>query len=108
VAVGVGHRDVAIKFGGNQRRGLAIGDPERRPMRLHYVVVKDGDKGLEILRMPLWGNGEARYVLVRRYGLDDRDHPTLAAELDLSRERVRQLQREAEFLLRSGANARAG
>jgi RNA polymerase primary sigma factor len=48
---------------------------------------------------------KARYVLVRRYGLDDRDPPTLAelaAELKLSRERVRQLQREAEFLLKSG------
>jgi RNA polymerase primary sigma factor len=49
---------------------------------------------------------KARYVLVRRYGLDDRDPSTLAelaAELKLSRERVRQLQREAEFLLKSGA-----
>jgi RNA polymerase primary sigma factor len=48
---------------------------------------------------------KARYILVRRYGLDDRDPPTLAelaAELKLSRERVRQLQREAEFLLKSG------
>ena len=48
---------------------------------------------------------KARYVLVRRYGLDDRSPPTLAelaAELKLSRERVRQLQREAEFLLKSG------
>ena len=48
---------------------------------------------------------KARYVLVRRYGLDGRDLPTLAelaAELELSRERVRQLQREAEFLLKSG------
>jgi RNA polymerase primary sigma factor len=48
---------------------------------------------------------KARYILVRRYGLDDGDPPTLAelaAELELSRERVRQLQREAEFLLKSG------
>jgi RNA polymerase primary sigma factor len=48
---------------------------------------------------------KVRYVLVRRYGLDGRDTPTLtelAAELELSRERVRQLQREAEFLLKSG------
>jgi RNA polymerase primary sigma factor len=48
---------------------------------------------------------KARYVLVRRYGLDDRDTLTLAelaSELKLSRERVRQLQREAEFLLKSG------
>jgi RNA polymerase primary sigma factor len=48
---------------------------------------------------------KARYVLVRRYGLDDREPATLAElgdELDISRERVRQLQCEAEFLLKSG------
>jgi RNA polymerase primary sigma factor len=48
---------------------------------------------------------KARYVLVRRYGLDDGDPPTLtelATELGISRERVRQLQREAEFLLKTG------
>jgi RNA polymerase primary sigma factor len=46
-----------------------------------------------------------RYVLVRRYGLDDQDVATLATlsdELDISRERVRQLQREAERMLASG------
>ena len=46
-----------------------------------------------------------RYVLVRRYGLDDRDVATLAElsdELGISRERVRQLQREAERMLASG------
>jgi len=46
-----------------------------------------------------------RYVLVRRYGLDDRDAATLAElsdELGISRERVRQLQREAERMLASG------
>jgi RNA polymerase primary sigma factor len=44
----------------------------------------------------------ARYVLMRRYGLGDRGHATLAelaAELGLSRERVRQLQRKAERAL---------
>ena len=54
-----------------------------------------------IRRLP----AKARYVLMRRYGLDERDPPTLAelaAELGVSRERVRQLQREAEYLLRSG------
>jgi RNA polymerase primary sigma factor len=48
---------------------------------------------------------KARYVLVRRYGLDDRDPSTLAdlaAELGVSRERVRQLQNEAEQFLRFG------
>jgi RNA polymerase primary sigma factor len=46
-----------------------------------------------------------RYVLVRRYGLDDSEVATLATlsdELDISRERVRQLQREAERMLASG------
>ena len=46
-----------------------------------------------------------RYVLVRRYGLDDQKSATLAElseELKISRERIRQLQREAERMLRSG------
>ncbi len=46
----------------------------------------------------------ARYVLVRRYGLGDQDHATLAelaAELGLSRERIRQLQRQAENTLKT-------
>jgi RNA polymerase primary sigma factor len=51
----------------------------------------------------------ARYVLVRRYGLDDRSPATLAElgdELEISRERVRQLQREAERILKSGEYGR--
>ncbi|CAN5880427.1 N/A [soil metagenome] len=51
----------------------------------------------------------ARYVLVRRYGLDDQDPATLAElgdELDISRERVRQLQREAERILKGGEYGR--
>ncbi len=51
----------------------------------------------------------ARYVLVRRYGLDDRDPATLAElgdELEISRERVRQLQREAERTLKRGEYGR--
>ncbi len=46
-----------------------------------------------------------RHVLIRRYGLGDRDTATLAElsdELGISRERVRQLQREAERMLASG------
>ena len=44
-----------------------------------------------------------RYVLVRRYGLDDRGTSALAVlsnELEVSRERIRQLQREAEHMLK--------
>jgi RNA polymerase primary sigma factor len=51
-----------------------------------------------------------RYVLVRRYGLDDRDVATLAElsdELKVSRERVRQLQREAERMLKNGEHGPA-
>jgi RNA polymerase primary sigma factor len=43
-----------------------------------------------------------RHVLVRRYGLDERDAATLAdlcEELGISRERVRQMQQQAERML---------
>ena len=46
-----------------------------------------------------------RHVLVRRYGLDDKNPATLAElsdELEISRERVRQLQLQAERVLRRG------
>ncbi len=51
----------------------------------------------------------ARYVLIRRYGLDDRNPATLAElgdELEISRERVRQLQNKGERLLKAGELAR--
>jgi RNA polymerase primary sigma factor len=51
-----------------------------------------------------------RHVLLRRYGLDDREPATLAVlseELGISRERVRQLQREAERMLASGGTGSA-
>jgi len=50
---------VATKFGGKQRRGLTTGVPERSLAPLHYVVVRHGDKGLEVLRIRLGGKGEA-------------------------------------------------
>jgi RNA polymerase primary sigma factor len=46
----------------------------------------------------------AQYVLVRRYGLDNHEPATLAKlseELDVSRERVRQIQLEAERILKA-------
>jgi RNA polymerase primary sigma factor len=45
-----------------------------------------------------------RHVLVRRYGLDHREPATLAklsGELKMSRDRVRQLQRQAELMLKN-------
>ncbi|PLS82843.1 MAG: RNA polymerase subunit sigma-28 [Actinobacteria bacterium] len=62
--------------------------------------------GAAIERLP----ERQRYVLVRRYGLDEREAATLAElseELGVSRERVRQLQREAERMLKSGEYGRA-
>ncbi|CAA9432923.1 MAG: RNA polymerase sigma factor RpoD [uncultured Rubrobacteraceae bacterium] len=50
----------------------------------------------------------ARHVLVRRYGLDGQNEATLAElsrELGISRERVRQVQREAQNLLKTGEHA---
>ena len=46
---------------------------------------------------------DSRHVLIRRYGFDDQGSSTLAVlsnELEVSRERVRQLQREAEHMLK--------
>ena len=46
----------------------------------------------------------AQYILVRRYGLDNHEPATLAKlseELDISRERVRQIQLEAERILKA-------
>jgi len=51
-----------------------------------------------------------RYVLVKRYGLGEEETATLAQlseELGISRERVRQLQREAERMLAGGEYGRA-
>jgi RNA polymerase primary sigma factor len=76
------------------------------------------DTADEVMReMETEGLGEAigrlperqRYVLVRRYGLDAQNAATLAElsdELGVSRERVRQLQREAERMLKSGEYGR--
>jgi RNA polymerase primary sigma factor len=46
-----------------------------------------------------------RYVLIKRYGLGDEETATLAQlseELGISRERVRQVQRETERMLAGG------
>jgi RNA polymerase primary sigma factor len=56
-----------------------------------------------------WLPERHRHVLVRRYGLDDQKSATLAElsdELKVSRERVRQVQREAERMLRNSEYGR--
>ena len=80
--------------------GLFIED-EREP-EVGETVARDMESGwLEeaVEHLP----ERHREVLIRRYGLDDRDKATLAIlsdEMGISRERVRQLQREAELMLR--------
>jgi len=46
------HRGGPVERGGN---GVSTG----RPARSHHVVVRDGDKGLEVLRILLEGKAEA-------------------------------------------------
>src|SRR5215210_1129169 len=70
-----------------------------------------GEMELEWLAEAVEGLPERhRYVLIKRYGLGDEETATLAQlseELGISRERVRQLQREAERMLAGGEYARA-
>ena len=49
---------MATKFGGKQRGGLATGVAESRPAPWHYVVARDGEKGPEVLFVPLEGKGQ--------------------------------------------------
>jgi RNA polymerase primary sigma factor len=66
-------------------------------------IIREMERSLlqeAIERLP----GRHRYVLVRRYGLDDWGPTTLAelgGELEVSRQQVTQLQREAEHMLKS-------
>jgi RNA polymerase primary sigma factor len=76
-------------------------EDERAPDGLE-VVIREMEN--DQLRESIEGMPDReRRVLVRRYGLDDREPATLAvvgAELGITRERVRQLQRNAERRLR--------
>lgn len=49
---------MATKFGGKQRGDFATSVPERLPARSHHVMARDGDKGLEVLRVALEGKGQ--------------------------------------------------
>lgn len=80
---------------------------DERASRVAEDLVVEAEMGLlfEALARP---PERARRVLVRRHGLDGRDPATLrelAEELGISRERARQLQREAERRLRISGTA---
>ncbi len=92
--------------GSNDASSSELGDfveDERAPDTASKVIGEMETEHLKeaIERLP----ERARYVLVRRYGLDDHEPATLAElgdELEISRERVRQLQHEAEQILKTG------
>ena len=75
---------------------------DERTSRVAEEVVEEAEAALlfeGLANLP----ERARHVLTRRYGLDEGEPATLrelAEELGISRERVRQLQREAERKLR--------
>ena len=82
-------------------------EDERVPDTPEAVIREMEALGLQtaVARLPQ----RTRHVLVRRYGLDDRKRATLedlARELGISRERVRQIQLEAESILRTRENRR--
>jgi RNA polymerase primary sigma factor len=82
--------------------GLGEFIEDQRASEVPEAVIRDMENAL------LWESLEEmsdreRHVLVRRYGLDEREPATLAElgnELGVTRERVRQLQRNAERRLR--------
>jgi RNA polymerase primary sigma factor len=89
---------------GSEGDGSELGDfveDERASDRLDAVI---SEMEWAQLKKAVRGLPEkARHVLVRRYGLDDRKIATLTElgdELGFSRERIRQLQREAEVTLK--------
>ena len=49
---------MTTKFGGEQQGELVTSASKRHTSRLHYVVARNGDKGLGVLLMPLEGKGQ--------------------------------------------------
>src|SRR4028119_715096 len=97
---------------GSEADGSEVGEliaDERSSDTAGEVIDEMETAGLEeaIGRLP----ERHRLVLIRRYGLGDEGAATLAQlsdELGISRERVRQVQREAERMLASSEDGRAG
>jgi len=96
---------------GSEEDGSELGElieDERASDTAGEVMREMETEGLQVAIE--WLPERHRYVLVRRYGLDDQKSATLAElsdELKVSRERVRQVQREAERMLRNSEYGRA-
>ena len=82
--------------------GLGEVIEDERASEVPEAVIQEMENALLLESLDEMSDRERR-VLVRRYGLDGREPATLAelgAELGITRERVRQLQRKAERRLR--------
>ena len=96
---------------GSEAEGSEVGEliEDERASEVAGTVI--GEMEMDWLSDAVEGLPERhRYVLVRRYGLGDEETATLAqlsGELGISRERVRQLQREAERMLKPDEYGRA-
>ena len=96
---------------GSEAEGSEVGEliEDERASEVAGTVI--GEMEMDWLSDAVEGLPERhRYVLVRRYGLGDEETATLAqlsGELGISRERVRQLQREAERMLKPDKYGRA-
>jgi RNA polymerase primary sigma factor len=90
---------------GSEESGSELGEfvEDERDSDAAGEVIRDME-GSFLQEAIEWLPKRHRYVLVRRYELNDGGPATLAelgGELEVSRERVRQLQREAEHMLKS-------
>jgi len=72
-------------------------------------VINDQELGRMTSAFNIVLTDRQQYVLTRRYGLDDSEYRTLSTvgkEMGLSRERVRQIEREALHKLREHSGIR--
>jgi RNA polymerase primary sigma factor len=95
-------------------KGRAIRVPAHMGEKIRKMTRTSNELSAELERDPTdeevaerldWTVQEVRDAKIRRYGLDDQEPATLAElreELKVSRERVRQLQRSAEQMLKAG------
>ena len=100
--------DLPVGVEGTARIGDFVEDEQASDVPGEVVRVHEAEHfRLALLRLP---NSE-RHVLVRRYGLDDRDPATIAelsAELGMPAKRIGRLQRKAEQVLLANAAVARG
>ncbi len=99
--------DLPVNVGGTTRIGDFVEDEQASDVASAVMVGRGSEHlRLAVCRLP----EQERHVLVRRYGLDDREPVSMAVlsvELGISKKQVSELQRRAEgTLLRSALTLR--